>query len=53
VYFNEDVTYAPRLVADSNLLNEQKKKNVSMGEKIAGIMNSTTNYMGGSVQNTM
>lgn len=53
LYFNEDVTYSPRLVADSILLNKQKKKHVSMGEKIAGFVNSTANYMGGSAQNTV
>jgi len=53
LYFNEDVTYSPRLVPDTKLLNKQKKKHASMGEKIAGIVNSTANYMGGSVQNTV
>jgi hypothetical protein len=40
-------------VANSKRLNKQKKKRVSMGEKIAGFVNSTANYMGGSVQNAL
>ena len=38
-------------MTESKFLNKQKKKQASMGEKIAGIVNSTANYMGGSVQN--
>jgi hypothetical protein len=53
LYFNEDVTYSPRLVADTKPLNKQKKKQASMSEEIAGIVNSTANYMGGSVRNTV
>jgi len=41
-------------MADSKLFNKQKKKHVSMGEQIAGVvMNNTAKYMGVSAQNTV